>query len=216
MRGGLHARDYAGGVSPGCRASRVRFAPVRAKVRRRDVSVARGGGAAARRGRVPRQPQLEHPGGVPGDVLRSQMGRRRGHQGSPGSRRGGRAVHHPRGPAAAHGGARGPGWRGATPAGARRSRGCHRPSRLVRVPLRRQPQVGDVARGRERTAGSPGALSVARRERRRGRRRRVHVCAQRGAVGQVRDFAFVEALGREARCGDGARGHARARRRGGW
>jgi hypothetical protein len=52
------------------RASRVRFAPVRAKVRRRDVSVARGGGAAARRGRVPRQPQLEHPGGVPGDVLR--------------------------------------------------------------------------------------------------------------------------------------------------
>lgn len=41
-----------------------------ARGHRRDVPVARGGGRVARRGRVPRQSLVEHPGGLPRDVLR--------------------------------------------------------------------------------------------------------------------------------------------------
>ena len=49
-----------------------------------------------------------------------------------------------------------------------------------------------------------------------GDSRGVHVRAQRGAVGQDGDSAFAQTARRVAGRRDGARGYARARRRGGW
>jgi hypothetical protein len=65
-RGGDHPR----GVSQGCRHRRRMSEALHARGHRRDVPVARGGGRVARRGRVPRQSLVEHPGGLPRDVLR--------------------------------------------------------------------------------------------------------------------------------------------------
>ena len=62
--------DHPRGVSQGCRHRRRVSEALHARGHRRDVPVARGGGRVARRGRVPRQSLVEHPGGLPRDVLR--------------------------------------------------------------------------------------------------------------------------------------------------